>query len=83
MQNKDYFCQFSWVIKVLDSCENDKQVETSCKLFELYIKKWKNEFNQKEIDLFREHFDKAVKNKSLVPKNKKRFLSKFSQFFLL
>ena len=72
MQNKDYFCQFSWVMKVLDSCENEKQIETSRKLFELYI------------TLFTDHFDKGIKNKSLKPKNKKEgFLSKFSQFFLL
>ena len=84
MQNKDYFCQFSCVMKVLDSCENEKQIETSRKLFELYITKWKNEINQKEINLFTDHFDKGIKNKSLKPKNKKEgFLSKFSQFFLL
>jgi hypothetical protein len=84
MLNKDYFCQFSWVMKVLDSCENETQIETSRKLFELYINKWKNEINQKEINLFTNHFDKGIKNKSLKSKNKKEgFLSKFSQFFLL
>ncbi len=84
MQNKDYFCEFSWVMKVLDSCENEEQIGTTSKLFQLYVKKWKNEINYREIKIFNEHFENGLKRKSLVRKNKKEgFLSKFSQFFLL
>lgn len=82
MQNNDYFCQFGWILKVLDSCEKPEQVETSVKLFSLYLKRWETVMSNKEIRLFKEHFEKNLKSKTFK-KKKEGFLSKYSQFFLL
>ena len=38
MLNNDSLNQYSWVMKVLDSCQNDSQVGTTEKFFELYKK---------------------------------------------
>jgi hypothetical protein len=83
MNKKDLFNQYSWVIKVLDSCENQAQIETSERLFELYIKKWKKDLNEKNIILLANNFDKEkIRKISVVKKRGKSFLSKISQLFL-
>lgn len=83
MKKKDLFNQYSWIIKVLDSCENPAQIETSERLFELYIKKWKNDISEKNIILFSNNFDNEKKGKlSKITRKNKSFFSKMSQFFL-
>ena len=74
------FSQYSWVLKVLESCENYQQIETSKKLFELYVKKWNKD--NKQINCFITNFEKEKNSKTLRLKKKNTFLSKFSHFFL-
>jgi hypothetical protein len=84
MNRQDYFEQYSWILKVLSSCENEEQVKTTEKLFELYMKKWNKETNINFVSTFESNFDKEKKIKSLsLGKNRKSFLCKFSQFFTL
>ena len=81
---KDSLNQFSWVMKVLDSCQNNSQVETSEKLFELYLKNWKKSMTKNSINNVTSHFEKEKKTKLCFfnKKSKASFFSKFSQFFL-
>jgi hypothetical protein len=81
---KDSLNHFSWVMKVLHSCQNNSQVETSEKLFELYLKMWKTNMSKNSYDKVISHFEKEKKSKlSFVNKKKKTsYFSKFSQFFL-
>jgi len=75
--------QYTWLMKVLDSCKNPDQIETSEKLFELYMKRWKNDISEKNIILLSNNFDKEKKVKlSILTKKNKSFFSKMSQFFL-
>ena len=83
MVKKDLFNQYNWVIKVLESCENPAQVETSERLFELYVKKWKNDISEQNIINLSKNFEKEKKGKiSKITRKNKSFLSKMSQFFL-
>jgi hypothetical protein len=38
MTKNDLLNQYTWVMKVLESCENENQVRTTERLFELYVK---------------------------------------------
>jgi len=81
MNNQDLYSQYSWVLKVLESCENFEQVETSERLFVLYIKKWgKN--NDKHLETIFINFQKEKNSKLMKLKKKRSFFSKFSHFFL-
>lgn len=82
--DKDSLNHFSWVMKVLDSCKNDSQVETSEKLFDLYLKMWKKTMSKSSYYNVTSHFEKEKKNKLNVVNKKKKgsYFSKFSQFFL-
>jgi hypothetical protein len=75
--------QYTWLMKVLDSCENTAQIETSERLFELYMKKWKNDISEKNVILLSNNFEKEKKGQlSKVTRKNKSFFSKMSQFFL-
>lgn len=75
--------QYTWIIKVLDSSENQKQIETSERLFELFINNNKNDISAKNIIILTTNFERIKKGKLINFKtNKKSFLSKISQFFL-
>lgn len=83
MNKKDLFNQYSWIMKVLDSCENQAQVETSEKLYELYVKKWKKDLNEKNLIMLTNNFEKEkIRKTTILGKKGKSFLSKMSQFFL-
>jgi len=69
-------------MKVLESCENPAQIETSEKLFELYLKRWGNDLNNAHITTFKSNFEKEKKNKLVAVRKKKSFFSKMSQLFL-
>jgi hypothetical protein len=43
MTKHELLNQYTWVMKVLDSCQNEEQVRTTERLFELYVKKWNKE----------------------------------------
>ena len=75
--------QYTWLMKVLDSCENTAQIETSERLFELYIKKWKKDISENNVTLLSNNFEKEKKGKlSKVTRKNKSFFAKMSQFFL-
>jgi hypothetical protein len=83
MLNNDSQNQYTWIMKVLDSCQNDVQVATTEKLFELYKKKWINDMTQKHIVTLTANFDKEKKSKLFnLRKKGKSFFSNMSQFFL-
>jgi hypothetical protein len=83
MLNNDSLNQYTWVMKVLDSCENDSQVDTTEKLFELYKKMWVKDMTQKHIVSLTANFDKEKKSKLFnLRKKGKSFFSNMSQFFL-
>jgi hypothetical protein len=83
MLNNDSLNQYTWVMKVLDSCENDSQVGTTEKLFELYKKMWVKDMTQKHIVSLTANFDKEKKSKLFKLRKKgKSFFSNVSQFFL-
>jgi hypothetical protein len=83
MDNTDFLNQYSWVLKVLDSCENEAQVETTMKLFDLYIKKYDKKFSEKQMNTLVSNFEKEKKGKLFKTRKKtSNFLSKVSQFFL-
>jgi hypothetical protein len=83
MERKDLLSQYSWIMKVLESCENESQIETSQKLFELYIKKWDLSLTEKNINTLSSHFEKEKKVKTLrLRKRGTSFFSKVSQFLL-
>jgi|688.fasta_scaffold94852_2 hypothetical protein len=56
---------FSWVLKVLDSCTTENHVITCENLFELFINKWKDSISyDKKIEIVSK-FDKIKKGKIL------------------
>jgi uncharacterized protein YeaO (DUF488 family) len=46
----DILIEFQWVLSVLESCETRKQVNSSLRLFEQFLKKWDYEISE-EIKL--------------------------------
>ena len=75
--------QYTWLMKVLDSCENTAQIETSERLFELYMKKWKNDISKNNVTLLSNNFEKEKKGQlSKVTRKNKSFFARMSQFFL-
>ena len=83
MTKHDLLNQYTWVMKVLDSCVNEAQVETTEKLFKLYVKKWDKELTDKQMSQLSSNFEKEKKGKlSKTRKKKGNFLSNISQFFL-
>jgi hypothetical protein len=46
----DILIEFQWVLSVLDSCKDRKQVNSSLRLFKQFLKKWDYEISE-EIKL--------------------------------
>ncbi len=83
MTKHELLNQYTWVMKVLDSCQNEEQVRTTERLFELYVKKWDKELTDKQMRQLSSNFEKEKKVKlSKTRKKKGNFLSNISQFFL-
>lgn len=82
MNRKGLYNQYTWVMNVLDSCENPQQVETAQKLFALYLKKWDKDMSNGCKSTFVNNFDKEKRTKHLKLKKTGSFFSKFSQLFL-
>lgn len=62
--------EFSWVIKVLDSCVKEQQVTMTDKLFDRFLEKWKEFISDERKTRFSFIFDKAKKGKiSEIRKN--------------
>ena len=58
MNREDYFEQYSWVLKVLSSCETEEQINTTEKLFKLYMKMEYQEVSKHQLII-----DKVVTQK--------------------
>ena len=83
MTKHDLLNEYTWVMKVLDSCQNEAQVKTTEKLFELYTKKWNKDLTDKQVGQLSSNFEREKKGKlSKTRKKKGNFLSSVSQFFL-
>ena len=83
MTKHDLLNEYTWVMKVLDSCQNETQVKTTEKLFELYTKKWNKDLTDKQMGQLSSNFEREKKGKlSKTRKKKGNFLSSISQFFL-
>ena len=83
MTKNDLLNQYTCVMKVLESCENENQVRTTERLFELYVKKWNQELTDKQMGQLSSNFEKEKKGKLYrTRKRKGSFLSTVSQFFL-
>jgi hypothetical protein len=83
MAKNDLLNQYTWVMKVLESCQNEAQVKTTEKLFELYVKKWDNNLTDQQITTLSSNFEKEKKSKLYKTRKRKgTFLSTVSQFFL-
>jgi len=58
---KDY----SWVLKVLESCLNVEQVKVTERAFENFLKKWSSEISEVRSITFSSNFQK-LKSKKLI-----------------
>ena len=83
MTKHELLNQYTWVMKVLDSCQNEEQVRTTERLFELYVKKWNKDLTDKQMSQLSSNFEREKKGKlSKTRKRKGSFLSSVSHFFL-
>jgi hypothetical protein len=62
---------YTWTIKVLESCLTEPQIEVSEKLFSRFISKWSDEISDERRLQFTHGFYRLVKSKFLeVRKNR-------------
>jgi hypothetical protein len=62
---------YSWVVKVLESCNNEKQVESCENLFTLFLKKWTDEISWERKTQLISSF-KKIKNTKILNIQKKQ-----------
>ena len=68
----DRIYEFQWVLSVLESCENRKQVNSSVRLFEQFLNKWnhdmcediRNNYENKFENLQKEQICKIISGKN-------------------
>ena len=82
--NKEILNRYCWVLNVLESCQNDEQIETTQKLFDNFIKLHNREILDGHVASFEKVFEseKKAKFRSLRVKKRKTFGFKISKFFL-
>jgi len=56
MENFKISREFDWVLKVLGSCVNVSQVESSQNLMSNFLNKWKNELDEEQKDSYQHTF---------------------------
>ena len=56
---------YTWVIKVLESCVTEFQIDASEKIFKQFLEKWENELPNERREKLIYNFDKLVKSKSV------------------
>lgn len=66
-ENPKIYIEFNWILKVLESCENESQILNTEKLFENFIKNWgeNNLSNVKEILINEFHKNRNFINKKV------------------
>lgn len=55
---------YSWVLKVLESCETKTQVKSAENLFSLFLIKWKEDISEFMKQTYQSSFDR-IKNSTL------------------
>jgi hypothetical protein len=63
MENSKIFNQYSWVSKVLDSCENESQIMNTERLFQNFLNNCGSNITKNTKKLFITEFTKDVKKK--------------------
>ena len=56
---------YTWVIKVLESCVTEFQIDASEKIFKQFLEKWGNELPDERREKLVNNFDKLVKSKTV------------------
>lgn len=56
---------YTWVIKVLESCVTEFQIDASEKIFKQFLEKWGNELPDERREKLVNNFDKLVKLKTV------------------
>jgi|TARA_R110000868_G_scaffold87087_1_gene243803 hypothetical protein len=56
---------YTWVVKVLESCLTESQVDASEKIFKQFLGKWGNELPDERREKLIYNFDKLVKSKTV------------------
>ena len=84
MIKKDILNRYCWVLKVLESCRTDEQIETTQKLLDNFLKLHDLDMPDSHITSFKKVFETEKKAKSISLKTKKRKTFGFSasKFFL-
>lgn len=62
--------EYTWVVKVLDSCLTVTQISTSEKLFRQFLGKWKNGIPDERRDRLINNFGKLIKSKTIEVRKK-------------
>lgn len=70
MENFKIVREYEWVLKVLDSCVNVSQVESSQNLMNNFINKWKKELDQEQKDSYLYNFTSHKLAQLLLLRNK-------------
>lgn len=60
MINSNLIKEYLWVIDVLKSCDNHAQINSSERLFNNLINKWKIDITEEDIDMLKENFQDSV-----------------------
>lgn len=61
---------YTWVVKVLESCVTEFQIDASEKIFKQFLEKWRNKLPDKRREKLIYNFNKLVKSKTVeVRKN--------------
>lgn len=84
MIKKDILNRYCWVLKVLDSCRTDEQIETTQKLLDNFLKLHDSDMPDSHITSFKKVFEneKKIKSNSLKTKKRKSFGFNASKFFI-
>jgi len=56
---------YTWVVKVLESCVTEFQIDASEKIFKQFLEKWGNELPDERREKLVNNFDKLVKSKTV------------------
>ena len=84
MLQKKIINQYFWILKVLDSCQTNLQLDTCHNLFNNFMKQNKESMSNAHIETFNKVFEAEKKNKCYQFHQKRKSRSSFnsSKFFL-
>ena len=72
MENQKMFSQYTWILRVLTSCENEEQIQTSEKLFKNFLGNWERTLSTSTKSIFVKEFetDKKIHLNKILKKSK-------------